>query len=166
MTGQKTSKTKDEFPPLLGAGFHKKTADELKAMVVDRFPKSQRRRMLFAKLLNVISYIEQAKIACDIWVDGSFLTEKIDPDDVDFVVDIPISYSINPTPEQADIMSQLASMAFYQVHKLHSFVVFNAPAVHNAFGKHQASRAYWKDAFGHSFVKKEPKGIAVVEVRP
>lgn len=166
MAGGKPNKTKDEFPPLLEAGFHTKTLEDLKVLVVDGFPKSQRRQTLWNNFLHLLALIKQAGLSCDIWVDGSFLTQKIDPDDVDFVVEVPISALTAPSIEQQEILNQLSLMAYCKTFRMHSFVIYSAPIGHKAFGKCQAARSYWEGAFGKSYIKKEPKGIAVVEVRP
>ena len=62
--------------------------DELKSMVVDKFPLSKRRQELWNNLVKIVDKLKALKVPCKIWGDGSFLTEKIDPSDVDFVVDV------------------------------------------------------------------------------
>lgn len=165
MTG-KPRKTKDEFPPLLERGFHKLSVDDLKALAVDAFPKSQRRPTLWVNFLSVLARLEEAGIACDIWIDGSFLTKKIEPDDVDFVVDIPIGAFSAPDQKQRAILSELGACAFRCNLDLHSFVMFNAPVGHVDYPMAYQLHKQWENDFGVSFVKREPKGIAIVEVSP
>lgn len=89
MTGG-ASMTKDEFPPLLGEGLHPMSIRDLKTLVVDGFPQSQRRAPLWSNLVALIDKLTLRGIECDLWVDGSYLTKKLEPDDVDFVLDIRI----------------------------------------------------------------------------
>jgi hypothetical protein len=162
----KAKGTKAEFPPLLSDGLHKMDLASLKALVVGGFPKSARREPLWNNFLAIIDKLVALKLPCEIWVDGSFLTEKIEPDDVDFIVDIELSLVLKADPAQYSFLERLAKQDFCQSHKLHSFILYKVPAIDKNFSKYEAIRDYWKRTFGRSLVKKEPKGIAVVEVKP
>jgi hypothetical protein len=163
---KRARKSKNEFPPLLAGGLHEIPIQDLKSLVVDRFPNSNRREGLWANFLIIISRLEQVGIPCDIWVDGSFLTEKIDPDDVDFVVDVRIDRLINPTPEQSQLFDDLSGSVYKSSHDLHSFVMFNAPAIHTEYASSVKLHDQWKADFGISFVGRVAKGIAVIKVTP
>lgn len=39
--------------------------------------------MLFAELERLVDGLAAMNVVCELWVDGSFLTEKADPDDID-----------------------------------------------------------------------------------
>lgn len=140
--------------------------DDLKALVVDKFPSSQRRGMLWNNFLKIANQLAALAIPCKIWIDGSFLTEKIDPDDVDFVVDLPVHIADSPNPAQRAFLNQLGSRAFCKAEKLHSFLMFDAPAIHAKFAISERLHAQWKRDFGFAYVSKEPKGIAVLAVQP
>lgn len=142
------------------------SVDDLKAVVVDGFPRSTRRGMLWSNFLQIIDQLKAASIPCKIWVDGSFLTKKIEPDDVDFVVDVPAYITDNPTMAQKALLNKLADLAFCKVEKLHSFVMLDAPVVHKDYALSQTLHARWKKDFGFAYVSKEPKGIAVLAVTP
>src|SRR4051794_12451076 len=74
------------FPCLFPLGFHHLTLMEVETVCVDLFPLSQSRRGLMDGLTQFSDTLVAAGVACDLWLDGSFLTEKIDPKDVDVVV--------------------------------------------------------------------------------
>jgi hypothetical protein len=158
--------SKDECPPLLQAGLHKMSADELKAIVVDAFPLSKGRAELWENFLALVDQLRQAHLSGQIWVDGSFLTEKIEPRDVDFVFDVPIQEIENANPTQLALLEKLAKRGFRVPEKLHSFIMHTAPAAHTKFSESERLHTQWKKDFGLSYVKKEPKGIAVIEVQP
>lgn len=66
-------------------GVHDTTVDELKA----RFgvvKSSDRRPRLFTKLIEYLSELQQWKISDLVFVDGSFVSERPDPNDIDLVV--------------------------------------------------------------------------------
>jgi hypothetical protein len=142
------------------------SVDDLKAMVVDGFPLSTRRDFLWTNFLQIVEQLKSVGIPCKVWIDGSFLTKKIDPDDIDFVVDVPAHITDAPTAAQKILLDKLASFAFCKVEKLHSFVMLDASIVHREYALSQKLHARWKKDFGFAYVSKEPKGIAVVAVKP
>ena len=73
---------KPDFPGLLRAGFHVLTIGEVKQICVDPFALSKTRPQLQANLETLVSRFESSGIYCDLWVDGSFVTKKIDPEDI------------------------------------------------------------------------------------
>lgn len=157
---------KSEFPPLLQQGLHDLDEKSLKALVVEKFPRSTRREILWNNFVEIVGQLKSLKLPCKIWLDGSFLTEKIDPDDIDLVVDFPIQVMLSLSPEQGDIIHKLSNCGFRHNQKLHTFVMFTAPAIHVEYVHHVAVHEQWKRDFGFSYIKREPKGIAVLEVRP
>lgn len=156
---------KDEFPPLLQFGLHKMSEDELRALTVEAFPLSVRRKALWANFVALLGLLKQLKLPCDVWLDGSFLTEKIDPDDVDFVLDVAIHVIENATPAQEALLNKISKLGFKAVENLHSFLMFTAPAIHLQYAEGKLLHDQWVRDFGYSYVKRTPKGIAVLEVR-
>lgn len=71
------------FQPLLPPGRHVMTVDRLRDLTVTRFIGSARRPILFAELERLVSDLLALRVVCELWVDGSFLTEKDEPDDID-----------------------------------------------------------------------------------
>ncbi len=76
---------KEEFPALLEPGVHSYTLDELSKLTVEKFD-SVRREELYKNLCLFSQELESTGIAAKLWVDGSFLTQKPDPNDIDLVV--------------------------------------------------------------------------------
>lgn len=94
------SSRKKEYPPLLPAGFHVMTVAEVRALCVDRFPLSKKRDEIMTKLETVIDKLRRDRIEGEVWVDGSFLTEKINPKDSDILLHVQADYYDNATLEQ------------------------------------------------------------------
>ena len=156
----------NEYSAALAAGLHKMSVDELRAKVVDAFPLSNGRSELWANFLDVVYQLKKLGLKGEFGSIGSFLTEKINPRDVDFVFDVPVHVLENATPQQEVLLNKLADRGFKKVEKLHSFVMYSAPAPHVQFAESERIHAQWKRDFGFSYVDKTPKGIAVIEVRP
>jgi hypothetical protein len=88
---------KPEFPPLLAAGFYTRTMEELRKMCVEPYPSSQRRPEIMAGLESIHLRLIGLSITGELWVDGSFLTKKEEPDDVDVVLFAPRNSSTTAT---------------------------------------------------------------------
>jgi hypothetical protein len=79
---------KYDHPPLLAPGRHYLSLTQIEAQFVQRFDgeSRSRREKLFYALEDFLQKLLVAKIRCDAFIDGSFLTEKLVPDDVDVFV--------------------------------------------------------------------------------
>lgn len=75
-----------EYPPLLVPGLQPMTLDGLQALCVTSFPLSGTTPRIMAGLKMIIDRLSQYGIRGDLWVNGSFLTRKIDPSDSDVVL--------------------------------------------------------------------------------
>lgn len=80
--------TPEEYPPLLEPGLHSMPAERLRELCVESFDQGRRRREeVFKGLIKYLNAIEGMRLAFEsVWVDGSFVTEKPEPADVDIVV--------------------------------------------------------------------------------
>jgi hypothetical protein len=84
---------KSAAQPLLAPGRHPMGIDSLKLITVSRFPASTRRPLIFAEIAKLVRHLESQSVICELWIDGSFLTEKVEPCDADltfsaFVIDL------------------------------------------------------------------------------
>ncbi len=78
------------YPALLTVGFHFMGISELRQLCVadNRFHRPTRRAKIMANLETLIGGLRFIGIEGKVWVDGSFLTEKIDPNDVDILLEL------------------------------------------------------------------------------
>lgn len=153
---------KPSFPPLLDAGFHDLDDSQLKELCVDTFPKSVRRGMLYC---NYIQLIEQCKLVnqqhhcfSEVWIDGSFTTEKPEPDDIDILIVVDYA-SLCTLP--ASMNHQVSLLLSREYVKLNfSIDVLVLPKNHPDLD-YDERRSYWRGWFG--FDRKEnPKGLVRV----
>jgi hypothetical protein len=86
--GSRVVPLKFDHPPLLAPGRHAMTLQQIEALCVAQFSGTSRahRERLFYALEEVVQRLLRANIRCDVFVDGSFLTEKPEPEDVDIIV--------------------------------------------------------------------------------
>ena len=93
---------KYDHPPLLAPGRHYMNLQQIEKLCVEGFSGAARasRERLFYGLEDFVQRYLVARLPCEIFVDGSFLTEKLQPDDVDVAVSIEFCVSQNLTPQQ------------------------------------------------------------------
>ncbi len=77
---------------LLPEGVHACTLEEIGARL-GRFQRTDRRVQLFAKLCALVNEEQRAGIAIELFIDGSFVTDKAAPGDIDLVVVVPEEYN-------------------------------------------------------------------------
>ncbi len=71
---------------MLTPGFHDCTVAEFLAMFVDGFPTSQRRKLIADTLLDFSSEVFSSGIPYEFWIDGSYVTTKVNPNDADIIL--------------------------------------------------------------------------------
>jgi hypothetical protein len=152
---------KQEFPPLLPRGFHQMTLDQMRVDFVNAFGGSRRRKPVMDGLEKVVQRIVSARLEGDIWIDGSFLTKKTDPDDSDLILIMDAEFYSRATPVQKQIVDWVRSN-LYHSHYCHSHVLFQHPAGHPEHTDSVWFHAYWLRQFGFSR-RDEPKGIVLIK---
>lgn len=149
-----------EFPPLLPVGFHPTTVAGLRSQCVTPFTLSTTRPLIMSGLEIVHSELVDATVQGELWVDGSFLTEGIDPRDVDLVLKADGDFYDNAAPAQRSRMDWFGSN-LRATHFCHSFLLLEYPEGHSFYSVGEWMRAYWIRQFGFSRAGRH-KGISVV----
>lgn len=154
---------KQEFPPLLSPGLHPKTVAELRQLCVERFPLSVSRGAIMGGVEAVVGQLIAVGLVGEIWINGSFLTEKIDPDDADMVFCVRADSYDDGTAAQRAALDWFSGNGPKILHRCHSFVTFDFPAEHILYESSLNWRQYWRTQFGISRVGQD-KGIAVIHL--
>jgi hypothetical protein len=147
---------KPEFPPLLPAGFHQFELDELADVFVTPFVHSRRRPLLLDGLTHFVNKMAKLGIVGELWFDGSFVSRKSEPNDVDLLVVIDSTY-----------FSQLKDHERYAVER----AVDNARPrimyrcdVYSVVSSNTVVVSYWRGWFGFQRDGKTPKGIGCISL--
>lgn len=144
-------------PPLLPPGLHPLNEAQLEAYFVDPFNGSTTRRRLVTGLRAYLNALRRAGVNFEIWLDGSFTTQKVDPNDVDLVV-FADPGELNSLPP--------ASQTFLRG-------LFDRTSAKRQFGcdvlfapsSDMSLRSYWRGWYGFDRLE-QPKGIARLAVSP
>lgn len=152
------------YPPLFTPGFHDIDDNQLKKICVDSFPQSTRRSMLYCNFIQLIDNLrilnKQFNCFLEIWVDGSFTTEKQDPDDVDILVVMDFD-AINAIPLM--FVPQVENLLDRDFIKLNYHIDLLPLFKGDPKSDYTNDRMYWRGCFGYDR-EETPKGLARVVV--
>lgn len=149
--------SKAEFKPLLPPGLHPHDLDGLRRLCVDRFPESITRPRIMQKLSDLVSLINRTSIPAKVWVDGSFLTEKLNPDDVDIVLVVDKLALLGCSDEARQFVEWFRNTRLYELYRCDNYFF----VVDDSDPRSEYVYAYWLRQFGFSR-GVEMKGLAVV----
>ena len=130
---------------------------DLAARFVDSFAASNTRRPLLAGLKSFLGALRGAGVAFEVWLDGSFCTEKLDPNDVDLVV-----FADPAELNKLDLAKQTYLSAILDrtnARRQFGCDVLFAPS------NNLDLRSYWRGWYGFDR-REQPKGIVCLMVAP
>lgn len=141
---------KAEHPPLFAPGFHDINEADIPRFFVEPFNEKDRREKLAAGLAQLLEKLKELALKFEVWLDGSFATEKPEPEDIDVAVffDINAVNALDDDGKRAlEVLSiQVDTKVRYNCHIY--FIPNHDPNI----------RSYWRGWFG--FARGEvPKGI-------
>jgi hypothetical protein len=143
--------------PILPPGIHDVDPSELDNHFLSAFGASTTRSALIDGFRRYIKALKKYAVRFEIWLDGSFVTSKEDPNDIDLVVFAAAS-ELNALPLDAQ-------------HRLRG--LFDRPSCRKAFGcdvlfsvaENENMRSYWRGWYGYDR-NEQPKGIARITLDP
>ena len=144
---------KQDFPPLLRDGLHPKVLDDLQSLCVDAFPLSSSRAHLMRGLRALVLALSESGVHADLWIDGSFVTKKLSPSDIDVVLYVGEELTTTQDKFLRRLRSKNAANATYS--RTHYGCDFYVTP--------ESMRAYWLRWYGHDR-KNHLKGIIVVRI--
>ena len=136
---------------------------ELRELCVDGFPLSNTRDTIMRGLEEVVNTLRANDIAGDLWINGSFVTEKIDPNDVDIVLFVDGEFLENATPEQKQAINWLSS-DLKGSYRCDSYTSVRWPESSARHWEGEYWRAYWTRQWGFDRSDAPAKGIVVVSL--
>jgi hypothetical protein len=143
---------KKEYKPILSSGIHYMSVEDVKLFFVDRFPESVRRKMIFDKFLQFLENILRLDIITELWLNGSFVTEKPDPGDIDAVA----FFDRNKLNNRKNIENNpLINITYVQLNYLTDIRLIDKD--------NEALRSYWRGWYGFSR-DEQPKGFVCLKL--
>jgi hypothetical protein len=159
-TNNREKMAKPDFPPLLQPGLHNITLPDLHALAVAPF-EDQRRHDLYERLIAWVGALQGLGLAGTLWLDGSFMTQKPGPGDIDCVLWNPHWATGIPNADPA-VLQQISHLldhdAAENLFNLDLYV--ETPAQDQVFHR----EAYWRGVLGFSHDRVTAKGFAEVSI--
>jgi hypothetical protein len=152
----------EEYPPLWPKGFHELSLTAVEEACVASFHLSTTRQDLMAALQLVVEQLNAKGISGEIWLDGSFVTKKISPKDIDFILVADSSVYDEGTEEQRDLLDGLTDGEMWKPPLL-----CDTNAAYIDPPEQQGTSTvidYWTNRFGLSLGDRTPKGIVVIKL--
>lgn len=149
---------KPDFPALFAPGIHQENLSSIESVAVLPFSADVRRSLLFNQFDAWIKELRAINLSARIWIDGSFLTEKPSPDDIDCVLWIP-RFTVEPTKESYQKLGMLFDKTAAKINfNIDLYVELPHPneLVHR--------EAYWKGFFGYCHDRVTAKGFVELTI--
>ncbi len=140
-----------DYDPLFEPGFHEIAFERIGEIFVDPFSNSNIRKLLFNRLKAFLKELKKTGISFEIWIDGSFATNKPEPADIDIVV-VADPNKVNQLPRDKVLIINklLRNKAVTRLrYKCDVYFVLN---------DNPNALSYWRRWFGFS-PGERPKGI-------
>ncbi|OAI24904.1 hypothetical protein A1351_02680 [Methylosinus sp. R-45379] len=150
-----------DFPPLFELGFHHLSMEAIEDKCVNQFPLSSTRKLIMEGFRRFVERLADCGVDGEIWVDGSFTTEKIDPKDIDVVVRCD-GTRYNADERYREIVNWVIENQKAEL-KCDSYALLEYPEGHELHEEGGWWHAYWKVKWGFSR-EEDPKGIVVVKL--
>lgn len=142
---------KPEFEPIFPPGFHTIDLNQLDNLFVTNFESNSKRQILVNQLRNFLDELSKLNTNFEIWLDGSFTTLKVEPEDIDILIVYNI-VSLNAlSDEKKAIVNSLFNRPLTKIRYNIDILLCPDDDVNN--------RSYWRGWFGYSR-SEQPKGIA------
>ncbi len=114
---------------------------------------------------KIVAMLEKERIPCELLVDGSYLTEEIEPDDIDFAVVVTPEFYDRCTREQRELLDWIGnSKAITATHLCDCYLCVNYKEDDPMWFEGICDRAWWLNLFAKSVVFKRDRGVAVVRI--
>lgn len=146
-----------EHTPLFSPGLHDVAEHELENHFLGEFVESNTRPALIIGLRAFLSALRRVGVVFEVWLDGSFCTKKLNPNDVDLVVfaDEHDLNRLDPAAQRylAGLLDRTTSRRQFGCD-----VLFAPSGDMNL-------RSYWRGWYGFDR-QEQPKGMAKLVVTP
>jgi hypothetical protein len=154
---------KPDFPGLWPPGLHQLDIGVLRVRCVEEFPSSRSRDTLMTSLEEAIVRLRISGLCLDLWCDGSFVTEKIDPEDIDIVARVPAQVYTSGTADMRHAIVWFADDDRLN-NGLDTYVIPYHPPGSPMHPLTMDREDYWKRHFGTGRDPVIEKGIVALSV--
>ncbi|MGA8151264.1 MAG: hypothetical protein WB952_09970 [Terriglobales bacterium] len=115
--------------------------------------------------LKIAVMLETERIPCELLIDGSFITEEIEPDDVDFAVVVRPEFYETCTAQQRKVLDWIGDdKTIKTTHLCDCYLCINYKQGDPVWFEGISDRSWWLGFYSTSVVVKRERGIVVVKL--
>lgn len=144
---------------VLEPGLHRIDFSEFEEFFVNGFDTSQTRKAIYESFIAWLQDAVSKYKILEIWIDGSFVTQKINPNDVDLVVYVHAQDFIEVANNWSSIRNKPLIDAYYALAICEESEKIVPPKDYNTWVN---QRNYWRGQFGYDR-NDTPKGFIVLD---
>lgn len=144
---------KEDFPPILRAGIHRMTVDTIRDTFVSPMPEASRRLQLFSNLDQWVARLRQLNVTATLWLDGSFVTRKPEPADLDYVLWNPSFVGPITDEGKVELLAMTDRAKARAAFGIDLYVATPSP------NEQMNREAYWRGLFGFQHDGRSAKGF-------
>ncbi len=128
---------------------------EFEATFVNQFISQSTRKDLFHNYRNYLNGIQDLlKNDFFQWIDGSFITQKVNPKDIDFISFI----HFEDYKESKEVIEKKFSpQKARELYEVDAYIVPIFPETHPMYFCFQSDKAYWENLFGRTRINRAKK---------
>lgn len=139
--------------------------DQLRCIGVTRFPLSTQRPRIMAGFTEIACKLVQHCIRGDLIIDGSFLTEEIEPDDIDFTLCVSEEFYLSSAGQQRDYMDWIGDeKTIKTTHLCDCYLCVECSQESPLYFDGIQTREYWTNLYTYSKVAKRERGLALIRL--
>lgn len=134
----------------LPPGFHDWSTKEIEANLVKDFENTKTRRLLFMGFIALRNQMRLLLRDAEQWLDGSYVTDKIDPADVDIVtIADKTDFDSLSLEDQLRLQGLVSGKTTRNEVMCDSYFVPRVPRCHPHHLELERLRIWWREFFGH-----------------
>lgn len=143
---------KKSYPPFWQDGINDIQTENLESIFVEPFDNKSKRAYLCNRFRAFLQLLSDFEINMEVWINGSFCTKKVEPDDIDLVV-----FTSNHFVQQLS-ESKKSELATLFDNRIDAKLRYGCD-IYIADADSVVARNYWQKQFSLDY-HFEPKGIA------
>ena len=154
-----------DMPPLLPQGITSITVDWLREHCVSAFPLSSNRQEILSGFLRIVADLNSRLIPCDLIVDGSYLTEEIDPGDIDFAVCVSPQFYESCSEEQLTLLDWIGNdVDIKRTHLCDCYLCVEYQESDPNWFEGIQNRRYWVNLFSKSKIYERVRRVGLLKL--
>jgi hypothetical protein len=149
---------KQDYPPILKAGIHPMTLDQIREAFVSPLPEATPRLRMFSLFDQWVARLRQLNVTGTLWLDGSFVTRKPNPNDLDCVLWNPSFAGPESEASKIEVTSMIDRASAKAVYGIDLYI--ETPLPNARMGR----EAYWRGIFGFQHDGRSAKGFVELKI--